>query len=212
MSKQEKRIAQVWEIFAERENLSGEQVALYQRYAQLLLEYNEKFNLTAIRDIEEVVRLHFRDSLALRGYIDPQNLSIIADVGTGAGFPGLALKILYPDLGLILLEVNKKKQKFLRMVADELNLSDVEIFDNDWRTFLRTTEGSIDLFCARASLDPKELIRMFKPGCSYKESKLVYWASKAWEADKKISSYITDEYRYKLGMRERRLIVLEKPE
>jgi 16S rRNA (guanine527-N7)-methyltransferase len=94
------------------------------RYLQLLLETNAKFNLTAIRDSEEVCVRHFEDSLSLLNCADFSGKRVI-DVGSGAGFPGLVLKIAEPSVRLTLLDATGKKVRFLQRVCDELGLTDV---------------------------------------------------------------------------------------
>lgn len=95
------------------------------RYKDLLIEYNKKFNLTAIKTEEEIYLKHFYDSLTLTQAVDlNQNLKLL-DIGTGAGFPGLVLKIFYPDLEIILLDSNHKKIMFLETVIKELNLKKI---------------------------------------------------------------------------------------
>ena len=71
--------------------------------------------------------------------VDLNKVKVIVDVGSGAGFPGIPLKILFPHLGIILIEVNKKKQRFLQTVIRILELKDIEVCGLDWRTFLRKT-------------------------------------------------------------------------
>lgn len=97
----------------------GEQLA---QYAQLLVEWNEKMNLTAITDPQDMAIKHFLDCLYLLKYCDiPQGARLI-DVGTGAGFPGMVLKIARPDLDLTLLDSLNKRLVFLNEVASALNL------------------------------------------------------------------------------------------
>ena len=107
--------------------LSSEQVKQVGIYERELLEWNEKFNLTAIRDVEGIRSKHFLDSFSctLAWKANPP-LSLI-DVGTGAGFPGLALKILYPSMRLTLVESVGKKANFCRHVVETLGLKDVEV-------------------------------------------------------------------------------------
>ena len=102
--------------------LNEEQLAQLERYYALLTEWNEKINLTAITDPQGVAVKHFADSLTVFNYIDiPQNASVI-DVGTGAGFPGMVLKIARPDIRLTLLDSLQKRLNFLGVVLDELHL------------------------------------------------------------------------------------------
>ena len=198
----------VWADFKEQERLTTEQLEKFQAYQALLSEWNKVMNLTAIRGLSEIVHRHFSDSMALRDFIDLTTVKTISDVGSGAGFPGIPLKIMFPNLGVILIEVNKKKQKFLRTVTQALELKDVVVCDLDWRTFLRTTEGEIDYFLARASLDPVELCRLFKPGCTYKQSKLVYWATRDWQPEEGVAGFVLDEFEYTLKRKKRKLVLM----
>ena len=102
--------------------LSGQNVSEFLIYLQELLSWNRKVNLTAITQEREVVVKHFLDSLACSKALDRSPSVSFLDVGSGAGFPGLPLKIVYPDLDLILLEPNLKKTAFLRHIIGTLHL------------------------------------------------------------------------------------------
>lgn len=107
-------------------NLSEKQVDLFNKYYEILIEWNEKINLTAIIDPRSVAVKHMIDSLSC--YDEscfPQGCRVI-DVGTGAGFPGLPLKIIRPDIQLVLLDSLNKRLNFLQRVVDELDLPDVQ--------------------------------------------------------------------------------------
>lgn len=195
-----------WLQFKEKYNLTSIQLSQFIDYFELLVKYNEIYNLTAITDLDSVITDHFEDSLILCSAINCSKINSIVDVGTGAGFPGLPLKIMNPDFFLILIEVTRKKINFLRTVIEDLGLTDVIVYENDWRTFLRKTSYSIDNVLARASLQPEELIRMFNPGCFYKNAYLVYWASIRWKYTKKSGQFFKNEYYYSLGSKQRRLI------
>lgn len=201
-------IKNLWNDFALKYNLNENQLSQFKKYAKLLQERNEDFNLTAIIKIDEIIHYHFEDSLIVENFIDFKSIKSICDVGTGAGFPGIPLKIKYPHLNLFLIEVNFKKINFLEEVVSELNIENVEINSLDWRTFLRKTSYSIDLFLARASLHPDELIRMFKPSCLYNDKKLIYWASINWQANSKENGFIQKQEIYKVGNKKRKLIFL----
>ena len=206
----EKPAERVWEDFLTQEKLTEEQLLQFQRYAALLLERNQDFNLTAITSLSGVARQHFQDSLALRNAYDLTKISSLADIGTGAGFPGIPLKILFPHLKVYLLEVTKKKLSFLQEIIEALELEDVHCIDLDWRTFLRTTSFEIDLFVTRAAFGDEELIRLFKPSCPYRHVPLVYWASAEWELHKKATAFFDHEFHYELGRKERRLIFFSR--
>jgi 16S rRNA (guanine527-N7)-methyltransferase len=101
--------------------VSGEQAEKFQRYLELLLEWNEKINLTAITDPHEAVIKHFVDSLTFMKCVDIKQGAKIIDVGTGAGFPGIPIKIMRPDVKLTLLDGLNKRLVFLKEIAAELS-------------------------------------------------------------------------------------------
>jgi 16S rRNA (guanine527-N7)-methyltransferase len=103
--------------------LSDKQIEQFSVYADLLIEWNEKVNLTSITDPEEIVVKHFIDSLTLNEFVQGQSL---ADIGTGAGFPGVPLKILRPELEIYLVDSLAKRLDFLKVVIESLNLNGVE--------------------------------------------------------------------------------------
>ncbi len=198
----------IWQSFAEQEQLSAHALEQFKTYASLLNDFRERMNLTAITGTENIVRDHFQDSLKLAQFIEMDKVRAICDVGSGGGFPGLPLKIKFPHLSVILIEVNNKKIQFLETVVSVLGLDNVIVSPLDWRTFLRTTTYDIDLFLARASLHTDELVRLLKPGSHYKKANLIYWASKEWQAGKIESPYVKNEYAYEIGSKKRRYIVL----
>ena len=95
----------------------------FDRYAQLLVDWNEKINLTAITDPQEICVKHFADSLSLLAKVELAQGASLIDVGTGAGFPGLALKIARPDLQVTLLDSTKKKLMVLEEISQSLDLN-----------------------------------------------------------------------------------------
>jgi 16S rRNA (guanine527-N7)-methyltransferase len=107
--------------------LSDEQLARFASYMHLLLDWNRRLNLTAITDPREVQALHFLDSLSCAIVTGDLNGRRLVDVGSGAGFPGLPLKILYPELQLTMIESVAKKASFLEAVVAELKLAGVAI-------------------------------------------------------------------------------------
>lgn len=110
--------------------LTPDQLSCFEEYYRELTDWNQRMNLTAITDYHEVQVRHFLDSLTLALVIPPPQEGLpvrLIDVGTGAGLPGIPLKILYPSIKLTLLESVAKKTRFLRHLVDRLKLEDVEI-------------------------------------------------------------------------------------
>jgi 16S rRNA (guanine527-N7)-methyltransferase len=108
-------------------NLTDQQLGQFDRYQALLLDWNERLNLTAITDPVGIRLRHFLDSLTCATVTGDLNGLSLIDVGTGAGFPGLPLKILYPAVSLVLVESVQKKTTFLEAVVSELGLTDVRV-------------------------------------------------------------------------------------
>lgn len=104
---------------------SVEQIEQFYKYMNLLIEWNEKMNLTAITEPKEIILKHFIDSLTILKYIDDN--SKLVDVGTGAGFPGVPLSIMNPTLKITLVDSLNKRLIFLQEVVKELNLKNIEI-------------------------------------------------------------------------------------
>ncbi len=190
--------------------LSDRQLDQFESYLLLLQEWNKMMNLTAIIDTKEIVSLHFDDSLQLSKCMDLANVNSLADVGTGAGFPGLALKIMFPHLKVLLIEVVQKKIEFLDAVIAACGIEGVEISGSDWRNFLRYPDYDIEIFVSRAALPVEELLRVFKPSCHYKNSQLVYWASKNWIPTQAESPFIEKEYAYSIDGKLRKLVFFRR--
>jgi len=120
------------------------------KYFELLITWNEKINLTAITDREEVNLKHFYDSLTLSTIVDLSKENSLCDVGTGAGFPGIVLKIFFPHLKLILVDALNKRLNFLKVVCEELGLENVEFIHARAEDFSRQNREKYDIVTARA--------------------------------------------------------------
>lgn len=133
-------------------SLTEEQINQFIRYYELLVEWNEFMNLTAITDYDEVMQKHFVDSLSLIKVFDVSKKVSVIDVGTGAGFPGLALKIAYPNLQITLLDSLNKRIQFLNEVICELGLEGIEAVHGRAEDFAKPGKfrESFDLAVSRA--------------------------------------------------------------
>ena len=121
-----------------------------EKYKDLLIEYNKRFNLTAIKTEEEIYLKHFYDSLTLTKAIDLDGNLKLLDIGTGAGFPGLVLKIFYPNLEVTLLDSNNKKITFLETVIKELNLKGVKCIHSRAESLPEEYREHFDIVTSRA--------------------------------------------------------------
>lgn len=134
--------------------VTPEKLDQLKEYASFLLEYNQHTNLTAIRDINEVYLKHFYDSLTIVKAINLKEVNTLLDIGTGPGFPGMVLKIIYPHLQITLMDSNNKKISFLKALAQELNLN-VGIIYGRAEEFIVNRREYYDVVTSRAvaSLD-----------------------------------------------------------
>ena len=136
--------------FAELDIVLHEKAAeRYEKYFEFLEEKNKVMNLTAISGREDVARLHFLDCAALLNFADFKNKSVI-DVGTGAGFPGLALKIAEPDMKLTLLDSLNKRIDFLQETCEKLSLEDVRCIHARAEEAPKDFRGAFDIATSRA--------------------------------------------------------------
>jgi len=136
--------------------VSHVQVAQIQQYMRILLAWNEKLNLTAIRDPLDILYRHFCESM-FAGMTVPIEEGRLADVGSGAGFPGLPLRILRPNLHVFLIESNVKKATFLAEVIRELGLADSRVLVSRYEE-LGEEVAPLDFVCSRAVGDFRALL------------------------------------------------------
>lgn len=106
--------------------LNENQIAQFKRYFELLVEWNEKMNLTAITDLEGVYLKHFYDSISASFYFDFTKITSVCDVGAGAGFPSLPIKICFPHLHVTIVDSLNKRITFLNHLSEELKLENVQ--------------------------------------------------------------------------------------
>lgn len=154
-------------------DLRPKQVEHFQSYYQELLEWNQKFNLTSITNFQEVQIKHFLDSLtviiAIKQPMVTKKMSII-DIGSGAGFPGLPLKIAFPNINLVLLEATRKKATFLHHLTQKLNLENVEVLVGRAEEIAHRAKyrEQFDIVLSRAVATLPTLLELTLPFCLVK--------------------------------------------
>lgn len=132
--------------------LTTYQAAQFEQYRDALLRWNEQINLTAITDKVEVMHKHFLDSLGVLEHIALKGGDAVMDIGTGAGFPGIVLKIYVPDLRLTLVEASKKKGSFLTFLIAKLNLDQDSDIHVKGRRSWSNQKASIEVRTERAEV------------------------------------------------------------
>ncbi len=133
--------------------LSDKQMNQFKTYYELLVEWNEKINLTAITELEEVYLKHFYDSITLAVSMDLKDKAYsICDVGAGAGFPSIPLKIVFPELKVSIVDSLNKRIKFLNLLAEALELDNVHFYHDRAETFgqNKAHRENFDIVTARA--------------------------------------------------------------
>ena len=144
-------------------DVTEEQLEKLEIYCNFLLEYNTHTNLTAIKNREEVYLKHFYDSLTLVKSIDLTSIENLLDIGTGAGFPGMVLKIFFPNLQIYLVDSNNKKTKFLNELKNKLNVDKVEVINDRIENITSRFINSIDVVTARAVTNLPVLVELALP-------------------------------------------------
>lgn len=196
-----------------------DQAGKLEKYYESLVEWNKVMNLTAVTAFDEVVKKHFADSLTLYRVMDPHSIGSLIDVGTGAGFPGLPLAIVYPEIKVTLLDSLNKRIRFLQTVADELELKNVTAIHE------RAEEGArqkalrenFDVAVSRAVANLSTLTEYCLPfvKCggsfiAYKSVKIDEELPSAEKALKILGGKCREAEAFRLFDMERTLVVIEK--
>lgn len=131
-------------------SVNSTQLNQFHRYFQLLVEWNKVMNLTGIVEEEEVYLKHFYDSLTICKAFDFNEIYTVCDVGSGAGFPGIPLKIMFPNLQITLVDSLQKRVTFLEKVVEELHLEKIEVVHSRIEDYAKDHRESFDIVTARA--------------------------------------------------------------
>lgn len=135
----------------------------FNKYYQLLIEWNKKFNLTSITTIEQVYLKHFYDSICIVKTNLIEESKSLCDIGTGAGFPGVVISILYSNLDITVLESNKKKCNFLNEIKQILGLTNLNIINQRAEIYGKKTREKFDLVTCRAVSQLRILLELASP-------------------------------------------------
>ena len=135
-------------------NIEEDKLNQLDKFYHLLIEWNEKINLTRITEKQEVYLKHFYDSLTLNKVIDLKNINTLCDVGTGAGFPGIVLKIVFPNIKITLIDSLQKRVNYLQEIIKELGLEDIEVFHTRGEDY----KGEFEVVTSRAVANIEKLV------------------------------------------------------
>ncbi len=202
-------------------SLDDNQISRFIRYYEMLVEWNQVMNLTAITEYDDVMKKHFIDSISLIKAYDVKSQVKVIDVGTGAGFPGLALKIAYPSLQVTLLDSLNKRIQFLDAVINELQLSGVDTIHGRAEDYAKPAKirEKYDLCVSRAVANLSTLseycLPFVKEGgyfISYKSEKITEEVQKAESAIKILGGKIENQVEFYLPDSDiyRNLFVIKK--
>lgn len=144
-------------------NVNDTQLKQLEDYYNLLIEWNNKINLTAITEKDQVYLKHFYDSLTITKIINLNEIDSLCDIGTGAGFPGMVIKILFPNINVILVDSLNKRIEFLKIVKERLKLNKLEIYHDRAEEFAHNNIEKFDVVTARAVANLSTLLEYSIP-------------------------------------------------
>lgn len=175
-------------------SIEEREIALFLKYLEELKEWNKKINLTAIKNDKDIVVKHFLDSLILAPFL--KSCKTLLDIGSGAGFPGIPIKIIMPELKVTLLDSNNKKVSFMNHIIRTLGLKDIEAVHaraEDEKIIKKL--GMFDAVASRAFAELKEFLKTAKPYAQENGLILAMKGPKGIEELKEIEGFILVEQR-----------------
>ncbi len=200
-------------------NLTEKQIEQFLKYYEILVETNKVMNLTAITEFDEVIEKHFLDSLSLVRVFDLNRNVKILDLGTGAGFPGIPLKITFPEIDIVLADSLNKRVKFLNEVVETLQLKQVETVHGRAEELAKNKKyrEQFDLCTSRAVANLSSLseycIPFVKEGgrfISYKSGEIEEEVDQAKRAIHVLGGKLDQVYKFDLHEQKRSFVIIEK--
>lgn len=200
-------------------NLTEKQIKQFLKYYEILVETNKVMNLTAITEFDEVIEKHFLDSLSLVRVFDLNRNVKILDLGTGAGFPGIPLKITFPEIDIVLADSLNKRVKFLNEVVETLQLKQVETVHGRAEELAKNKKyrEQFDLCTSRAVANLSSLseycIPFVKEGgrfISYKSGEIEEEVDQAKRAIHVLGGKLDQVYKFDLHEQKRSFVIIEK--
>lgn len=200
-------------------NLTEKQIEQFLKYYEILVETNKVMNLTAITEFDEVIEKHFLDSLSLVRVFDLNRNVKILDLGTGAGFPGIPLKITFPEIDIVLADSLNKRVKFLNEVVENLQLKQAETVHGRAEELAKNKKyrEQFDLCTSRAVANLSSLseycIPFVKEGgrfISYKSGEIEEEVDQAKRAIHVLGGKLDQVYKFDLHEQKRSFVIIEK--
>lgn len=197
-------------------NYTSKELDLLEKYYDFLVEYNAHTNLTTITEKEDVYNKHFYDSLMITQVVDLTKINNVLDIGSGAGFPGVVLKIFFPNIKLTLLDSNNKKTKFLTELIEKLGLKDVSIINDRAENYMKNNLNSYDI-CVSRAVAYVDIISSLSTPFIKLDGKVLLMKGDFSSEEFILKKYMKElnikqfsEYEYQLNNQSRKIIIISK--
>ena len=195
---------------------TSKELELLEKYYDFLVEYNAHTNLTTITEKEDVYNKHFYDSLMITQVVDLTKINNVLDIGSGAGFPGVVLKIFFPNIKLTLLDSNNKKTKFLTELIEKLGLKDVSIINDRAENYMKNNLNSYDI-CVSRAVAYVDIISSLSTPFIKLDGKVLLMKGDFSSEELILKKYMKElnikqfsEYEYQLNNQSRKIIIISK--